>query len=382
MKISRYVRQLDMIAILLVLTLAVISIVAISSATYTTHPGFMEQQIYWFCLGILLLVLTLLFDYRILAQGRFAYLLLGFGLLLLILVLIPGIGVKVKGAQQWFRFGGFQYQPSELMKLILIIVLAKVTSEAKQVPIRDWKLMAKIMGIFILPFSLLLLQPDLGMALVLVGILGSIMLVGGLDWRILAGIVSTVAVLVSGVFLLYFSDHPLLHVILKEHQIQRIETFVNPASDPSGLGYQLTQSMIAIGSGQLSGKGFHNSTQAQGKWIPEPHNDFVFSVFAEEFGFVGASFLLCTLIFLLYRMVKIGLQCDNPFGTYIVAGVVGMLMFQVFENIGMTIGLLPVTGLPLPFISYGGSALTTNMLGVGLVLNIGMRRNSEFLFSD
>ncbi|OYD07709.1 rod shape-determining protein RodA [Paludifilum halophilum] len=382
MKISRLLRQLDVPLVLFVIALAVISIVAISGATYTIDPVYLKQQIYWYGLGILLLAATLLFDYRVLAQGRFVYLLYGFGLFLLVLVMIPGVGTSAKGAQQWLKIGAFQFQPSEFMKLFLIILLAKVTSEVKRLPIRDWKTLGKLSGLFALPFFLVLIQPDLGTALVLLGIAASVLLVAGLDWRIILAGLSSVTVLVGGVLTLYFTDHPLLHTLLQDHQIERIETFVNPASDPSGAGYQLTQSMIAVGSGQLSGKGFHNGTQAQGKWIPEPHNDFIFAVFAEEFGFIGGSLLLCTFIFLLYRMVKVGLQCEERFGAYIVAGVIGMIVFQVFQNIGMTVGILPITGLPLPFISYGGSALLMEMVAIGLVLNIGMRRNDEFLFRD
>ncbi|GGA36064.1 rod shape-determining protein RodA [Kroppenstedtia guangzhouensis] len=382
MKSSRMVRQLDYLLIFLILVLAAISIVAISGATHSFNPSYVQQQLLWYLLGILLMGATLLFDYRVLFQGRFLYVMYGLGVLLLILVMIPGVGVMVKGAQKWIRLGGFQFQPSELMKLILILVLAKVTAEIEQLPLRDWRKIGKILGLFIPPFILTLKEPDLGMALVFVGILASILLAGGLDWRIMMAGLMAVVFLIAGVAFLYATDSPLLSKILEPHQIQRIEIFANPSSDPTGAGYQLTQSMIAVGSGQLDGKGFQQGTQTQGNWIPEPHNDFIFAVLAEEFGFIGGSILLCTFIFLVYRTIRIGIHCDHRFGAYIVAGVAGMTVFQVFQNIGMNAGMLPITGLPLPFISYGGSSLITQMMAMGLVLNIGMRKEGDFLFMD
>jgi rod shape determining protein RodA len=381
-KWKRSLLSLDYPLIVLVLLLAVISILSISSATYTSDPSYVGKQIGWYVLGILFMTTVLLFDYRTLAQGRFVYVLYGLGLILLMLVWVPGLGVKVKGAQEWIRIGSFQFQPSELMKIILILTIAKQLAEVKRLPLRDFKTLGKIGLLFAVPFLIILKQPDLGTALVLVGILGSMLLVGGMDWRwILTGVV-IVVIVVGTVLGLYVTKSPLIHVILKPHQIERIQTFLDPASAPTGAGYQLTQSMIAVGSGQLTGKGFHHGTQAQGRWIPEPHNDFIFAVFAEEFGFIGASILLCIYIFLVYRMLRIALRCEDRFGSCIIAGIVGMLVFQVFQNIGMTVGLMPVTGLPLPFISYGGSSLLTQMVAVGLVLNVGMQQKREFLFMD
>lgn len=379
---GRMIRRFDYPLLFLIFLLAVISIVAISGATYSNDPTFVQQQIYWYILGILLLGATLLFDYRVLINGPLVYILYGLGILLLLLVLIPGIGVSVKGAQRWVNIAGFQFLPSEFVKLFLIITLAKVASESQRLSIRSWREFMKLMVLFAVPFFIILKQPDLGTSLVLVGVLAAVMLAVGVDWRIFAVGMLAIVILVGGVFALYFSKHPLLYDVLEDHQIQRIETFINPASDPTGSGYQLTQSMIAVGSGQLYGKGFQNGTQAQGRWLPEPHNDFIFAVLAEEFGFLGGSVLLCTFLFLVYRMVQVGIQCEDRFGACLVAGVTGMIVFQVFQNIGMTIGLLPVTGLPLPFISYGGSALISNLIAVGLVLNVGMRQGEDNLFAD
>ncbi|SFS81483.1 rod shape-determining protein RodA [Marininema halotolerans] len=381
MKIGRMIRQIDFLMIMLIGMLAIVSMVAISGATYSTNPTYFEKQISWYITGILLMFATLLFDYRVLAQGRFVYVLYGVGLLFLLLVMIPGIGVTVKGAQQWIRIGGFQFQPSEFMKIIMIILIAKFLAEVRSTPVYA-RTLWKVFLLFAVPFFIILKQPDLGTALVLIGILCSILVAGGLYWRTVVTVGTVGVVLMAAVFTLYLTDSPLLHVILEDHQIKRISTFVNPASDPSGAGYQLTQSMIAVGSGELMGKGFHHGTQAQGRWIPEPHNDFIFAVFAEEWGFVGGAVLLCLFIFLIYRMMRIAIHCDDRFGTLIVTGVVGMVVFQVFQNIGMTIGMLPVTGLPLPYISYGGSSLLTQLIAAGLVLNVSMRRNTDLYFAD
>lgn len=381
MKKSRLIGRVDVPLILVLIVLAVISIVSISSATYTDQPSFVEKQAWLYILGFLSMFGFLLFDYKILRQGRFLYVLYGMGILLLLLVFIPGIGVKVKGAQQWIRLGGLQLQPSELMKLLFILLLAKLLAEKKGTAWKDPSTLLIITGLFALPFLIILSQPDLGTALVFIGIVLSMLLVGGLHRKWIVVGLGSIAIMVSVVLLLYTTDHSLLHVLLKEHQIRRIQTFLDPASDPTGAGYQATQAKIAIGSGMLTGKGFHRGTQAQGNWVPEPHNDFIFAVFAEEFGFVGASLLLLAFLALIYRMIGIATRSDQPFGTYIVAGVVGMISFQFFQNVGMTLGLMPITGLPLPFISYGGSSIITEMMATGLVLNVGMHTNTDIFFS-
>ncbi|SEN05846.1 rod shape-determining protein RodA [Lihuaxuella thermophila] len=380
MKKSRLIWQIDVLLLMALFILATISIVSISSATHTGDQSYVEKQVWWYILGFLLMFAVLLFDYKILSQGRFLYLIYGFGILLLLLVWIPGLGVKVNGAQQWIRIGSFQFQPSELIKLILILLFAKLLSERETGKGRNSPVLGIMLALFALPFFIILSQPDLGTALVLVGILCSMLWVGGLDRKWFAWGLLFVSVAVGGIFLLYVTNHPFLHVIMEEHQISRIQTFLDPASDPTGAGYQLTQAKIAIGSGMLAGKGFHQGTQAQGNWIPEPHNDFIFAVFAEEFGFIGGSFLLSVYLVFFCRMILIASRADRRFGTYITAGVTGMLIFQVFQNIGMTLGLVPVTGLPLPFVSYGGSSLITQLMAVGLVLNVGMRTENDLLF--
>lgn len=371
--------QLDVILLLTLVAFAFISIVAISSATYTSHANFDQKQQIWYIVGFLCLFLVLLFDYKILKEGRFLEFLYGLGIFLCLLVFIPGLGVKVNGAQLWLGVGDFRFQPSEWMKVVLILLLAKQLSVKKD-PVLQMKDLWKSIGCFILPFIIIMLQPDMGTALILIAILASMLFVRGLPVKwFIAGFVM-IAVILGSILFLYWTSSPLLTVILKDHQIERIQTFLDPASDPTGAGYQATQAKIAIGSGMLKGKGYQQGTQAQGEWIPEPHNDFIFAVIAEEFGFIGASLLLLIYLVLFYRMLVIATRSADSFGMMIIAGMMGMLVFQVFQNIGMTIGLLPITGIPLPFISYGGSSLISQLAAMGIVLNIGMRSTIDLTF--
>lgn len=379
MKKKLQLKQIDFAIIFIFILLAAISIVSITSATYSGDQAFYEKQIIWYIVGFLCMFCVLLFDYKILTQGRFLLILYGFGIFLNLLVMVPGIGEKVNGAQLWIRIGSFSFQPSELMKIFAILILAKIIAQKKGEPWQDLHTLGKISLIAGLPFVIILLQPDLGTALILLAIIASMLLVGGLDRTWLAGGLTVVALIVGAILLLYIFDSPLLHVLLADHQIERIQTFLDPASDPTGAGYQATQAKIAIGSGMLWGKGFQQGTQAQGNWIPEPHNDFIFAVIAEEFGFVGSIILLLCYLALLYRLIKIALTTSNLFGVCIVSGVIGMFAFQIFQNVGMAIGLMPITGIPLPFISYGGTSIVTQFVAVGLAMNVGMRAKEEQL---
>lgn len=369
-------RYLDVSMLLIIAALGVISYVAISSAKFN-DPSYADKQLMWYAVGFVVLIASLLIDYR--RIGQISYWLYGFGIVLLLL-LYP-FGEETKGAQSWFDLGFTNFQPSEVMKIFLILALAKILADAKEIKIKSWKTLLKTAILFAVPFGLIFIQPDLGTALVFLGIIASMLLVAGLDWRIILILVLLAALAVGTVLWLYFYQMPILENILKDHQINRISSFLDPTSNADGNGWQIVQGMIAIGSGQLLGKGFHQGTQTQGNFVPEQHNDFIFTVIAEEFGFVGASVLLCLFIYLIYRMVHIALAAQDFFGTYVVAGVIGMLVFQIYQNIGMTVGLMPVTGITLPFISYGGSSLVTTMLSVGLVLNVGMRRKKILFYN-
>lgn len=372
-------RYLDLPIFLIMIALSVISFFAVSS----TDNDFAKKQVIWYGVGFTVIILSLFVDYR--RFGQLAYWLYGCGIVLLLLLYVPGIGMDpndTNGARSWMDLKVGKFQPSELMKLFVIFTMAKVLADAKEITIKSWKTLAKILILFVIPFGMIVQQPDLGTALVFLAILASMMLVAGLDWRIILACVLLVALLVASVFWLYFFHTPFLKEVLKDHQFKRVATFVDPTADVGGDSWQVTQGMIAVGSGQLFGKGLHQGTQIQGNWVPYAHNDFIFAVIGEEFGFVGASVLLCLMIYLIYRMVHIALAARDFFGTYLVAGVIGMLVFQVYQNIGMTVGLMPVTGINLPFISYGGSSLVTTMLAVGVVLNVGLRRKKILFYNQ
>lgn len=373
----KMLRYLDVPMLLIVMALGAISYMAILSAKFN-EPDYAEKQLIFYGVGFAVIIVSLLIDYRRIA--RLSYWFYGLGIVLLIFVFI--LGDDAKGAQRWFELGPLRFQPSELMKIFIIFTLAKVLSDSKEIKIKSWKTIVKTAVIFLIPFALIVKQPDLGTALVFLGIIASMLLVAGLDWRVIMTLVLVAALMIGSIFWLYFFQMPILEKILDDHQIERIATFIDPTADVSDDSWQVTQGMIAIGSGQLLGKGFNEGTQTKGRWIPESHNDFVFAVIAEEFGFVGASVLLCLFIYLIYRMVTIALSAQDFYGAYFVAGVIGMMVFQVFQNIGMTVGLMPVTGLSLPFISYGGSSLITNMIAVGFVLNIGMRRKKILFYNQ
>jgi rod shape determining protein RodA len=228
------------------------------------------------------------------------------------------------------------------------------------------------------PLLLLMKQPDLGMSMVFTAILGSLILVSGIRWRIIFGIIFSGIVVAATLVFIFFKFPDFFHkYILEEYQLDRFYGWLAPYEYSNEQGFQLIRSLLAIGSGELYGKGYQNLEV----YLPEAHTDFIFGVIAEQFGFIGASIVISLFFLLVYRMIHTALESHDLFGSYLCAGVIGMITFQVFQNIGMTIGLLPITGLPLPFISYGGSSLATYMIAIGLVLNV-RSRTKKFMFSS
>lgn len=369
------IQQLDFGLLFILLLLAGISLIAIYSATSGPDSFyFVRRQIMWYLVGFTAIFGILFVDYRRLKELSIPLYVVG----ILSLVLVVFIGEEAKGAQRWIEIAGFSFQPSEFMKIFLVIVIAhflnKIQEKQEIKSLRDDMILTGKIGLLsILPFGFILQQPDLGTALVLIGIVAVMLLIAGISWRILFILTVAGIALITGLVFLYFINFELFTLFIKSHQLPRIFGWLDPYSYAAGYGYQLIQSLLAIGSGQLLGKGFSQGAQAQGGWIPEVHTDFIFAVIGEEFGFIGASVLISIYFILIYRLVQIALTCNDTFGSYLVAGVIGMIVFQVFQNIGMSIGLMPITGLALPFISYGGSALITNMLAMGIVLNVAMR---------
>jgi rod shape determining protein RodA len=329
--------------------------------------SFLIRQTIWFGLGLLIGLAFLLIDYR--KWLELAFPLYGLGLLLLVLVLM-GDEVRL-GAQRWITFGNIALQPSEFIKLVTILILARYLGQRKvnqgqalsargNLPKKELLISFLIVGV---PFLLIVKQPDLGTALILVPILFAMLYVWGVRLR-------TLLLILAGFVL----SSPLFWHLLKDYQKSRIMVFLNPNLDPLGAGYTVIQSKIAIGSGRLFGKGWLAGTQNQLNFLPERHTDFIFSVVGEEWGFLGAALLLALYFVLLWRAILCIQNTSLLTGRLLATGITVLLTFQVVINIAMTMGLVPVVGLPLPLVSYGGSSLLSTMIAIALLLNIGTRR--------
>jgi rod shape determining protein RodA len=355
----------------LIIGIALMGLTAVYSATYTaTGPSSLfTKQIIWVCLGIMVMFAALIPDYH--TVGRYAYVLYAFSIFCLILVAL--VGRTGMGAQRWLPLGPFAFQPSELAKLSLVLALARYFAEDPRrggYELRD----LLVPGVMVIvPLVLVMKQPDLGTALMLMFTTTLIVILAGINFRSIMAVVVLGAVVASAVFLV----PPVRHKIwtsLKPYQQKRITAFIDPSSDPLGSGYHATQAKIAVGSGQTTGKGFRRGTQSQMAFLPERHTDFIFAVIAEERGFIGASFLIILYVILLLVGVDAAKSSKDKMGTLMAGGIVSMLSLYVFINIGMAAGILPVVGVPLPLVSYGGTSIITTFLAIGLLLNIRSRR--------
>ena len=359
----RLLKNLDFVTIATVSLLIVISLVVIGSATHINTPSderywFVERQGFFALMNVVIIFVMLNFDYKIL--GKFATTLYVINMVMLLAVMF--VGQSALGAQRWIQLGPISLQPSEFSKLIMIISLADMLDK-KNGRLYSFKDLVPIFVYVALPFLLVLKQPDLGTSLVFLAILFGMIFVAGIRTKHLMIIFAAGAAFM-----------PIFWHFLKDYQKKRLTVFIDPNVDPLGSGYHIIQSKIAIGSGMLFGKGLFAGTQSQLNFLPENHTDFIFAVIGEELGFVGGVFILMLYFILLYRGIKIaGLARDN-FGTLLATGITSMLAFHLLVNVGMTAGIMPVTGIPLPLMSYGVSALTTNMVSIGILLNIYMRR--------
>jgi rod shape determining protein RodA len=322
---------------------------------------YVKRQIFYAVAGVVLLLVVSFFDYRHLKA--LAPIIYGATLVGLLIVLTP-LGSVVNGASRWIDLGFFQVQPSEIAKVAAIVAVGAYLSERKgMVELVD---IAVSLGIVAVPIVLIYLEPDLGTTMVFTALIAALLLVAGAKFRhfVLLG-----ALAVGAIFLVVQFD------MLEDYQIERVTAFLDPNPDVQSEGYNLTQSKIAIGSGGMRGKGLHGeNTQTALDFVPEQHTDFIFTAVGEQLGFVGASTLLGLFAVLIWRALRIAVMSRDLFGTLIAAGIATMWAFQLFVNVGMTMGIMPITGIPLPFISFGGSSLLTNFAAVGLLLNIHMRR--------
>jgi rod shape determining protein RodA len=360
----RHFRNFDFSLLALTLAIIAFSCVTIYSASRGGRlgTGYVERQIMWAVLGLIAAVVMASIDTSV--YHRHAGKLYTINFIMLLAVLVTGHSSK--GAQRWIGFGAIKIQPSEFAKIILIIALAVFLVQRRE-HIRSLGVFVKSFIYLSVPMLLIFKQPDLGTSLVLIAIWFTMAFVMGTDIK------NVLLFVGAGVLLVLAAWN--IPGVMKDYQKMRVITFVNPAADPRGSGYHVTQSRIAIGSGKMAGKGFLKGTQRELHFIPEQHTDFIFTVVGEETGFLGAAGLLILYFALLWRGLLIMAATEDPTGRAIAAGVIGMFLFHIFVNLGMTVGIMPVTGVPLPMFSYGGSSLMANMMGVGLLEGVSMRRH-------
>lgn len=338
------------------------------SATSANSEYSFSRQAMGVAVGIVLFIVVSRIDYHVL--GGLTTLFLVINVVLLLSPHLPVIGVEVKGAQSWVNIG-IQIQPGEFAKITVVLLAASIMARYGG-RLDDLREYLKALGILAIPFICVMTQPDTGTGMVYLAISLFALIAGGANWKFIAGTVGIVAALVVGLFLIDPVIDSLVgsDVLLKEYQRSRLLVFMDSSYDLSGEGYNLQQAKIAIGSGGLFGKGFMQATQSSLGFLPEAPTDFVFCVFAEEFGFVGALVLMALYIALIVVSLRIARNSNDLFGSIIVCCIVGMWLFQVLENIGMTCGLMPITGIPLPFMSYGSSFMLVNFVMLGLINSV------------
>jgi rod shape determining protein RodA len=363
----RPIRHLDPVLLLATFALTAIGLFMVYSSTHTSLHAFgidpsyyVKKQIVWLMLSAIVLIVAMTFDYRLAkVYAGFAY---GATIVLLILVRTP-LGTTVKGAQRSFQVSGFALSPSEWMKVALIVMLAAFLSEIKSSDL-SLQYVIRASALAALPMLLVFLQPDVGTTIVLATVLVGIVIVAGAKPRHLLTLGVLAIALLASAFQLG---------VVKTYQIDRVTGFLDDETKTSAQ-YNKHQAEIAIGAGGLTGVGWLKGTQTNLDYVPEQHTDFIFTAVGEEFGFVGSVGLLVIFAILLWRAFRIALLSKDAFGTYLAAGIAAMFAIQMFVNIGMTLGIMPITGIPLPFVSYGGSSLLANFAAVGLLMNIHMRR--------
>ncbi|MCL5022255.1 MAG: rod shape-determining protein RodA [Nitrospirae bacterium] len=372
MKIDRrLLKNFDWVTLALIVLLSVTGIMTIYSATRPPLPGgempsFYIKQLYWLFVSVFALIAIVSFDYVWLK--RFSYGFYAIGLFLLLAVLF--LGRTGMGAQRWLNFGIFSFQPSEIFKLLYVIAISCYLSEMHG----RVGLFSLLKAFFLLAFApvvLVIKQPDLGTAVILLLVFLSLMAAKGLQKKLIA------LILLIGLVSIPFLGN-IFWEGLKDYQKNRLVAFLEPQVDPAGIGYHINQSKVAIGSGSFIGKGYLKGTQGPFRFLPEKHTDFIFAVFAEEWGFTGSMFLLFLYLSLILRGIDTARKAKDEFGGLLASGVSFMFTIYFFINIGMTLGIMPVVGVPLPFMSYGGTSLLANFVAAGVLINVRMRRFELF----
>lgn len=349
------------------LLLVAYGLVVVWSASLSIAAASLPRQALGALLGTIGAVIIWRFDYRNLANMTTALLVID--IILMLAPKIPGLSYTANGLTGWIKVPiiGLTFQTAELAKLVTILLMAGLTAQYNG-NIETFSDYARLCGTLCIPFFLILTQPDLGTGLVILVLGAAIIICGGAkrSW-----VLATIALIVVGAALIIVSSMtPGIPHVLKQYQLNRLIVFVDPSVDPSGVGYNLKQAKIAVGSGGLFGKGIGNATQSASGFLPEAHTDFVFALLSEEFGFVGAGILLALFGWLIYSTIVLAMRSDTPYAKLILVGVVAMWTFQVLENVGMCLGIMPITGIPLPYISFGSSSMMIQLMAQGLVQSV------------
>ena len=354
-------RDFDWFLLGVVLLISAVGTVQIYSASLTnTKLGLMhDKQLVWIAVGLVAMFILSAVDYhKLLENVHWAYI-----VMFVLLLAVPIVGVTALGAKRWIRVPGVGlFQPSEWMKLVLVVALAQFVSTLNPRNV-TWTDVVKAGALILIPFALVLKQPDLGTSLTYLPALVVLMFLGGMKPKQIA------IIAIAGCLIMPLAWHK-----LKPYQKARLTSFIHPEDDPKGTGYQVQQSLIAVGSGGLWGKGFSKGSQTQGNFLPVTHTDFIFAAFSEEQGFVGAALILLLYFVLLMRLIQNAQTAGDRAGTMLIMGVVAILAFHVMVNVGMVLGMMPVAGIPLPLMSYGGSSVMFTFLALGIVMNVRMRR--------
>jgi len=344
--------------VLLIASIGILNLYSATSCGGDATP-FCLKQVLWLLIGLVMMLMVAFVEYRF--YSDFAYIFFLFTLILLIGVL--AYGMITSGAQRWVRIGSLSFQPSEFVKISFILALAKFFQQPSTLEGYSLKDLPYPLLLLLVPMVLILKQPDLGTAIILLLVFFSILIFVRVHWT------SLIALLMGGGILI-----PLLWNFLKDYQKKRIIIFFNPSLDPLGAGYHIIQSKIAVGSGGIMGKGFMHGTQSKLGFLPEQQTDFIFSALGEEWGLIGSLLMVGLYWILILWGLRIAVHSKDRFGAILSFGLVAMLFWHIFINIGMVLGLMPVVGIPLPLLSYGGSFLISTLIGIGLLLNVSMRR--------
>ena len=361
----RTLLRFDPLLMVAALGLVGCSLITLKGATKTTNPGhplfYVERQAVYAGIGLVLAIALSRIDYSGLRRYRYVM----YGLLIGLNIIVFG-APTVRGAHRWIPLPFFQFQPSEFGKMLLILSLAAFTVERSR-RLHEWRTTARIMLLALLPALIVIPQPDLGTGLVYVAVGFAVLFFAGTSWKQLTALTAMFGVAVA----LVLAGAPAMGVhVLKPYQVQRLTGFLNPSHDPRNQTYNITESLIAIGSGEKTGRGVAHASQTNLHFLPENQTDFVFAVVGETYGFAGAALVLSLYALLIWRALRILTMAKNLFGTLIAGGILAMLMFQVLVNVGMTIGIMPITGVPLPLMSYGGSSVLVTFIAIGLLQSI------------